>query len=101
MLKKYPTIMIPMVQIPTKMPSSFGLTAFLNIMIEGRDNVVTPIMNDNTTPSCAPFASNASATGIVPKISAYMGMPMMVANITPKGLWLPRTATTQLSGIQL
>ena len=44
---------------------------------------------------------SASATGIVPKMSAYMGIPRIVASITPKGLRLPSTFSTQLSGIQL
>ena len=81
--------------------SIFGLTALRSMIIDGRDNVVTPIIKASTVPSCAPLPSRASAMGIVPKISAYMGMPMMVAKITPKGLLLPRTVTTQLSGIQL
>ena len=51
-------------------------------------------------PSCA-FASSASATGIVPNISAYTGTPTSVARISPKGLLLPRTDSIQLSGIQL
>ena len=38
---------------------------------KGKDKVVTPIIKDKTTPSCAPFANNASAMGIVPKMSAY------------------------------
>lgn len=92
---------MPAAQMAIKTPSNFGLTALRNIIIDGKDSVVTPIIKASTVPSCAPFPSKASAMGIVPKISAYMGMPMMVANITPKGLWLPRTATTQLSGIQL
>ena len=68
---------------------------------DGRDRVVTAIMKDRTVPSCAPLESSASATGIVPKMYAYMGMPTIVARITPKGLLLPRTASTQLYGIQL
>jgi hypothetical protein len=68
------------------MPSSLGFTAFRSIIIDGRDSVVTPIIKERTTPSRAPFASKASAMGIVPKISAYIGTPATVARITPKGL---------------
>ena len=63
--------------------------------------MVTAIIKDKIVPSWAPFASKASAIGIVPKMSAYMGIPIKVANITPKGLLLPRILSTQTSGIQL
>ena len=69
--------------------------------MEGRDRVVTPIMKESTTPSCAPLASSASAMGMVPKISAYMGIPAMVAMTTPKGLPVPSNLTMNASGIQL
>ena len=92
---------MPTVHIAMKIPSSFGLTAFRNMIMDGSESVVTPIIKDRTTPSCAPFASRASAIGIVPKISAYMGTPTKVARSTPKGLLLPNTAVIQLSGIQL
>ena len=72
-------------------------TGFINLDFAD----VTAIMKDRTVPSCAPLESSASATGIVPKISAYMGIPTIVARITPKGLLLPSTVSTQLSGIQL
>ena len=78
---------------PAKMQSSLGFTALRSIIMDGRDSVVTPIMNESTTPSSAPLASNASAIGIVPKISAYIGTPATVARITPKGLLSPSTLT--------
>lgn len=58
-------------------------------------------MNDKTVPSSAPLVSKASATGIVPKISAYIGIPTIVAKITPKGLFPPSTLSIHISGIQL
>ena len=58
-------------------------------------------MKASTVPSCAPFASRASATGMVPKMSAYIGTPTIVASTTPKGLSLPSTVSIQLWGIQL
>ena len=69
--------------------SNLGFTAFFNIINEGKLNVVTAIMNDKTVPSSAPLVSKASATGIVPKISAYIGIPTIVAKTTPKGLFSP------------
>ena len=99
-LKKYPTMIMPTVHIAMKIPSNFGLTAFRNMITDGSESVVTPIIKDRTTPSCAPFASRASAIGIVPKISAYMGTPAIVARITPKGLPVPSTLTIKSSGIQ-
>ena len=39
--------------------------------------------------------------GIVPKMSAYIGMPATVAKMTPKGLLSPSTLTINSSGIQL
>lgn len=92
---------MPIVQIAIKTLSSLGFTALRNIIIDGSDNVVTPIIKDRTTPSCAPFASRASAIGIVPKMSAYIGTPATVAMITPKGLPVPNTRTINSSGIQL
>lgn len=89
-MKKYPTIIMPAVQMAIKIPKSFGLTAFLSIIMDGRERVVTAIIKDSTTPSKAPFESKASAIGIVPKISAYMGTPATVAKITPKGLLSPK-----------
>lgn len=78
-----------------------GLTALFSIIIDGRLSVVTAIINDKTVPSCAPLLNNASATGIEPKISAYIGIPIKVAKITPKGLLLPKVPDTQFPGIQL
>ena len=62
-----------MVQIATNSPNSFGFTALRSIMMEGSESVVTAIIKESTVPSCAPLNSSASATGIVPKMSAYMG----------------------------
>ena len=93
--------MIPPVQMPMKSASNLGFTAFRNMISEGRDSVVTAIIKLRTVPSCAPLESSASATGIVPKMSAYIGTPIIAARTTPKGLPLPKTASTQCSGIQL
>ena len=84
-----------------KIPSSFGFTALRSIIIDGRESVVTPIIKDKTTPNNAPFVSRASAIGIQPKISAYIGMPATVAKMTPNGLLSPSTLTMKSSGIQL
>ena len=92
---------MPAVQILINKANSFGFTAFFSMINEGRLNVVTAIINDKTVPNCAPFASNASATGIVPKISAYIGIPISVAKITPNGLLSPRMFSIHISGIQL
>ena len=88
-------------QIAINIPKSLGFTALRSIIIDGRESVVTAIINESTTPSNAPFASRASAIGIVPNISAYIGTPAIVARITPKGLLSPRTFTIKSSGIQL
>ena len=50
-LNKYPTIMMPTVQVAMNSASNFGLTAFFSIIMEGNDRVVTPIINDSTVPS--------------------------------------------------
>ena len=84
-------MIIPIVQIAINIPNSFGFTAFFNIISEGRESVVTPIIKESTTPSLAPFASRASAIGIHPNISAYIGTPAIVAIITPNGLPVPNT----------
>jgi len=93
-LNRYPTSTIPMAQIPMNKAKSLGLTAFRSMIIDGRDNVVTAIINDNTVPNWAPLNRSASAIGIVPKISAYTGMPTKVAKITPKGLSFPSKDAT-------
>ena len=80
---------------------SFGLTALRSMIMDGKDRVVTPIIKDNTVPNWAPLESSASAIGIVPKISAYIGTPISVAKITPNGFLLPSRDTTHDSGIQL
>ena len=82
-------------------PKSFGFIAFFNIITDGRDSVVTPIINDNTTPNLAPLASSASAKGIHQKISAYIGTPAILEIMTPNGLTVPRNLTIISSGIQL
>ena len=84
-------MIIPMVQIATKMSSNLVFTAFFSIIMDGRLSVVTAIIKLRIVPSCAPFASSASATGIVPKMSAYIGTPTRTASTTPNGLLLPRT----------
>ena len=58
-------------------------------------------MKLTTVQGSAPLDSSASATGIVPKISAYMGTPISAAITTPSGFLLPSTASTAPSGIQL
>ena len=62
--------MIPKVQIAAKRPKSLGLTALLSIIIDGKERVVTAIIKESITPSCAPLENRASAIGMVPKISA-------------------------------
>ena len=86
---------------PMKIQRSFGLTTRRSMTSDGRDKVVTAIMKERTTPSNAPFPSRAYAMGIVPKMSAYIGMPTTVATITPSGLVPPNVRMTTSSGIQL
>lgn len=93
--------MIPVRQIRMKKVKSFGLMAFFNIISDGKDNVVTAIIKLNTVPRFAPFPSNASAIGIVPKISPYIGIPTRVANITLNGFLSPRMLITNSSGMTL
>ena len=94
-------MIMPPVQIPIKRASSFGFTTFRSMTRDGRDKVVTAIIKDKIAPSCAPFANKASATGMVPKISAYIGTPTSVAKMTENGLSLPSAASIQVCGIQL
>ena len=92
---------IPSTHIATNVIRSLGLITFPNIIIDGKLNVVTAIIKLRTVPSVAPFDKKASAIGMAPKISAYIGAPTIVANNTPKGLLLPRIFSIQTSGIQL
>ena len=75
--------------------------ALLSMIIEGRERAVTAIMKERTVPKPTPLAKRASAMGMVPKMSAYIGIPTAVANKTEKGLFFPRTAWTMSVGIQL
>lgn len=84
-----------------KTSKSFGFTAFLSIIIDGRDSAVTAIINESTAPGRAPFASMASAMGMVPKMFAYMGTPHITASTTPGGLRLPKRLTISSCGSQL
>ena len=75
-------MMIPIHTIPMNVPSNFFLIALDSITMDGRESVVTAIIKDKIVPSPAPFASRLSATGMVQKISAYMGTPTAVASGT-------------------
>ena len=52
---------------------SLGFTALRKRIRDGTDKVVTPIMKLRTAPSLVPLDSRASAMGMVPKMSAYIG----------------------------
>ena len=93
--------MIPAAQMMIKAVSSFGFTALRSIISDGRLSVVTAIIKDRIVPRLAPFARRLSATGIVPKISAYMGTPTSVAKITANGFPLPKTLSIHACGITL
>ena len=79
--------MIPVVHIETNITSSFIFIAFFNMINDGSDNVVTPIINASTVPNIAPFVRSASAIGIVANMSAYIGIPSIVARTTPSGFF--------------
>ena len=83
-----------------KRPQQFGFTALPSMIMEGRLRVVTAaIIKLSTVPAGLLFPSNASATGMVPKMSAYMGTPAVWASTTPKEFRLPSTSVTRCSGI--
>ena len=85
-LNKYPVIIIPTVTIATKIVSNFCLTTLANIIIDGKDKAVTLIINASTVPIGTPAINKASAIGIVPNISAYIGIPITDAITTENGL---------------
>ena len=94
-------IIMPTVTIPIKVNSNLGFTTLFNIIIDGKLNAVTPIINDRMVPTPTPFANNASAMGMVPKISAYIGTPTIVAIKTENGLSVPKIFCMISVGIQL
>ena len=61
-------------------PKSFGLIAFFSIIMDGRDSVVTPIINDNTTPNLAPLASSAYTS------TTHSAMPNFISVIVLCGM---------------
>ena len=71
--------------------SNFGLTAFANIIIDGKDRAVTLIIKESIVPTPTPLKNHASATGIVPKMSAYIGAPTILATSTLYHLSSPST----------
>ena len=77
------------------------LTTRLSMMIEGKDSAVTAIMKASTVPSPTPLPTSASAIGSVPKMSAYMGMPISVASGTDHQLSCPSSAVMISAGTQL
>ena len=89
MLNKYPTIIIPTDTMLINVINNFFFTTLLNITIEGNDNAVTLIMNARIVPMPTPFPINASAIGMVPNISAYIGIPTTLARSTLNGLLPP------------
>ena len=92
---------MPTTTIKINQNNSFGLTAFESIIIEGKESAVTLIIKERIVPTPTPFANNASATGIVPKISAYIGVPRIVARGTAYHLSLPKIACIHSLGIKL
>ena len=83
------------------MHSNLGLTTLLSIIIDGRDRAVTLIINAKIVPIGTPAMNNASAIGIVPKISAYIGIPTTAAISTENGFSLPKIVSIISCGIQL
>ena len=90
---------IPTATMPKKMARSFGFTTLDSMTREGRDKAVTPIMKASAVPKPTPLAMRASAMGSVPKISAYMGIPMMVATRTDHHLSAPQIEVMKASGM--
>lgn len=73
---------IAVVTIPAKVTSNLVFTIFLSIIIDGSDRAVTAIIKARAVPIPTPYRTNASAVGSVPKISAYIGIPTIVASGT-------------------
>ena len=92
-------IIIPTVTKAIKSPNNFFFTTFESMIIEGRDSAVTDIINDRAVPRPTPFATNASAIGKVPNISAYIGIPTIVAIKTEYHLSLPKIEFIIFSGM--
>ena len=66
-------MIIPNVQMAINKVDNLGFTAFFNMIKDGKLNVVTAIINDKIVPNCAPFESNASATGIKKSVKSTVG----------------------------
>ena len=58
-------------------------------------------MKDNIVPIPTPFKNKASAIGIVPNISAYIGIPSIVDINTANLLLFPIRFSINSCGIQL
>lgn len=93
--------MIPIITITVNQHSNSGFTAFDNIINDGRERAVTLIIKESIVPMPTPFANNASAMGIVPNISAYIGTPTALATITEYHLSSPRTDCIHSAGMKL
>ena len=60
-------IIIPTMTILIKANNNLGFTAFRNIIIDGKDNTVTRMINAKIVPKPAPSVNKASAIRSVPK----------------------------------
>ena len=82
MLKRNPTIIMPLPTIATNVNMRGSLRTFLRMIISGKDKAITDIINANEVPKEAPFSRRTDTMGTIPAALEYKGIPMRVDNGT-------------------
>ena len=72
-----------------KIPRSLGFNTFLKMIISGRDNAVTAIINAKAVPTGIPLSIRTATNGMIPAAFEYSDTPINTAMGTAKGLFAP------------
>ena len=83
---------------PIKIANNLGFKTFLSIIISGKDNAVTAIINAKAVPMGIPLSINTATNGIMPAALEYKGIPINTAMGTAKGLFGPAYCRRKSAG---
>ena len=66
MFSKYPTMIMPVAMIPTKVKMSGSFNTFFKMISSGSDIAITDIIKASAVPRGTPFSIKAQAIGTAP-----------------------------------
>jgi hypothetical protein len=92
-------MIIKKVTIQKYVSNNFIFITFLRIRNSGKDRPITAIIKASAVPIGTPFAISDWTTGITPAELVYIGIPMITAKGTAKGLFLVMYASKNQVGI--